>query len=99
MYQFSWCVTPCYQAVSGSWLIFSSDHVKLIENALLLRVSIKSFITRKKAPTVLTGNIGCIFGEDELRTSLFYDEPKSIKPMVSNLAPKWALITQDMRKW
>ena len=32
----------------------------------------------------MTGNIGCIFGEDELRTSLFYDEPKSIKPMVSN---------------
>ena len=36
-----------------------------------------------KAPMVLTGNIGCIFGEDELRTSLFYKEPKQLTPLVS----------------
>ena len=30
---------------------------------------------RYTAPHVFTGNVGCVFGEQELRASLYYDSP------------------------
>jgi len=67
--------------------------LKINSTHLIVHNEIIQPITTGLAPTVLTGNIGCIFGEDELRTSLFYDEPKSIKPMMlndANAGREWA---------
>jgi len=52
----------------GSSLTINSTH-------LVLMNEIVQSIATSLAPEVFSGRIGCIFSEDELRTSLYYDSP------------------------
>jgi len=52
----------------GSSLTINSTH-------LVLMNEIVQSVATSLAPEVFSGRIGCIFSEDELRTSLYYDSP------------------------
>lgn len=67
--------------------------LKINATHLIVHNEIIQPIASGLAPTILTGNIGCIFGEDELRTSLFYKEPKQLTPLMlndANAGREWA---------
>jgi hypothetical protein len=67
--------------------------LKINSTHLIVHNEIIQPIATGLAPMVLTGNIGCIFGEDELRTSLFYKEPKQLTPLMlndANAGREWA---------